>query len=201
MEIRISFFQLKKYKLDDCCFVICRIKAQIPFLKTYFFVLSSDVEARGLQIQLEQTVQKDLSPFSTLSGRSPGKSRSTKSKHRRSPYSQSTSNQEFPTEYEMVPEMSSSDFCQIIQPNTHYEDPMRKFEPLYGPAYPGVFHPDYFPHFPYHSSTQSFADESLQCKVESEKFYPYKNMDHLSSCMKSLLIFFKFSSSLDVLQR
>lgn len=145
----------------------------------------SDVEARGLQIQLEQTVQKDLSPFSTLSGRSPGKSRSTKSKHRRSPYSQSTSNQEFPTEYEMVPEMSSSDFCQIIQPNTHYEDPMRKFEPLYGPAYPGVFHPDYFPHFPYHSSTQSFADESLQCKVESEKFYPYKNMDHLSSCMKS----------------
>lgn len=145
----------------------------------------SDVEARGLQIQLEQTVQKDLSPFSTLSGRSPGKSRSTKSKHRRSPYSQSTSNQEFPTEYEIVPEMSTNDFCQIIQPNPHYEDPMRKFEPLYGPAYPGVFHPDYFPHFPYHSSNQSFPDENLHCKVESEKYYAYKNMDHLSSCMKS----------------
>lgn len=152
--------------------------------KNIFF--SSEVEARGLQIQLEQTVQKELSPFSTMSGRSPGKARSAKSKHRRSPYSQSTSNQEFPAEYELVPpEMSSNEYCQIIQPNPHYEDPMGKFEPLYGPAYPGVFHPDYFPHLPYHPSGQPFVDDRVPCKVESEKYFPYKNMDHLSSCMKS----------------
>ncbi|XP_061192146.1 single-minded homolog 2-like isoform X2 [Saccostrea echinata] len=145
----------------------------------------SEVQARGLQIQLEQTVQKELSPFSTLPGRSPGKSRSAKSKHRRSPYSQNTSNQEFPSEFELVPEMANTDYCHIIQPNPHYEDPMGKFEPLYGHAFPGVFHPDYFPHPSYHPQTQSFADDRLHCKLEAEKYFPYKNMDHLSSCMNS----------------
>jgi hypothetical protein len=62
---------------------------------------------------------------------------------------------------------------------------MAKFEPLYGPAYPGVFHPDYFPNPQYHPPTQSFADDRLHCKTETEKYFPYKNMDHLSSCMNS----------------
>ncbi|XP_041351367.1 single-minded homolog 1-A-like [Gigantopelta aegis] len=61
----------------------------------------SDVEAKDYQIQLEQTLSKDPSPYSQMAdrSRSGGKTRPSRTKSRRSPYPQLPETQEFANDY------------------------------------------------------------------------------------------------------
>ncbi|XP_060077811.1 single-minded homolog 2-like [Ylistrum balloti] len=142
----------------------------------------SDFEARGLQIQLEQTITKEPSPFSNISNRSTSKLRSSKSKSRRSPYPHIAENPEY-NHADMGVERSPLDFMsdpatqELLCANSAPQSVLEcgdKLANMYSPQYPQGMIPDIYQL----QAQQRYLDERLQYREnEEEKFYPMRNLE------------------------
>ena len=129
-----------------------------PLLYKTYFIFFSEVQAKDLQLQLDQIVVKEESPYSLKeSGRS-GKSKSSKSKARRSPYPTvtapeytsdypaSTSDRpaayDYPSSSEMTLHQMQSSYPSIMYPHgTTGQEGMER----YGAFYPSAYgHPGFY---------------------------------------------------------
>lgn len=143
-----------------------------------FLIIFSDIEAKGLQIQLEQTLTKEISPFSSLP-RTSGKLKS-KSKHRRSPYNHSAEILDFQTDIsdrhlEYVTDPSG----ELLGSNPSLMLPAINDGTIYSPVYPQTIISDIFQY----QSPHRFMDDRLQYKyVETDdKYLTTKALDLFSA--------------------
>ncbi|XP_064617712.1 single-minded homolog 2-like isoform X2 [Liolophura sinensis] len=145
----------------------------------------SDVQAKDLQIQLEQTMSKDASPYSSLQERSrPTKVRSSRSKSRRSPYpSVPEPTPEYPTqEYtDLVPEVTvptMSGYQNMMYQHSH-EGMDRYSAAFYSSPY--ATHPSMTMYrdsaacvYPYQAH-QRLMDERPTYRGYEERYYPARD--------------------------
>ncbi|KAK3096890.1 hypothetical protein FSP39_004473 [Pinctada imbricata] len=124
-----------------------------------------EVESRHLQIQLEQTVTKEASPFSNMTGRSPsGKVRTAKSKQRRSPYPHIAENPEYSGDFtdrihmDLVPDSNAQDYQNVFQNSMHPLDGNEKYGHIYGQYHTNGVISDIYQY----QAQQRFIDEKLQ---------------------------------------
>lgn len=129
-----------------------------------------------MQIQVEQTINKDILPLDTLQNRH-GKVRTPKSRSRRaSPYNHIAENPDY-TGVEFVPEIPSQDYVNPLQLQTceNYE----KYGGLYGSQLNMNFISDILPYQSFHRLT----DEKLQYRFSDKNkmhAFGYQNGYHIA---------------------
>ncbi|CAG2225176.1 SIM [Mytilus edulis] len=140
----------------------------------------SDVEAKSLQIQIEQTINKDILPIDALQNRQ-SKMRTPKSRSRRSsPYPHIAENPDYsglPTSdrIEYVPDISSQEYVNSIQTCENFD----KYSGIYGPQFNINFISEMLPYQNYHR----LADEKFQYKLSDPNklhHFGYQNGYQLS---------------------
>ncbi|KAJ8314480.1 hypothetical protein KUTeg_006630 [Tegillarca granosa] len=139
----------------------------------------SDVEAKSLQLQYEQTITKETSTFNGVQGRSGGKIRCSKVKQRRSPYPHIAENPEYTGDVndrvpiDFMPELSLQDFQQPMHAHAS-QDTLDKYNALY----PQTYHPGFFADIFQYQAQQRYFEEHLQQKsVVEDKYYSTRNSE------------------------
>lgn len=138
----------------------------------------SEAEARNLQIQLEQTLTKEPSPYTALPERPRiGKIRTTKSKSRQSPYPHISENPEYSNEsqertLEYVPELTLPihNFQNIVYPTAHSCENFDRYTGLYPSSYT------------HSGTTNMYRDQNcLYAYQPNQRYYgsrsPYRSSD------------------------
>ncbi|KAL5010934.1 hypothetical protein ScPMuIL_013239 [Solemya velum] len=137
-----------------------------------------DAEARNLQIQLEQTMTKEPSPYTALPERPRvGKVRTPKSKSRQSPYPHISENPDYSNEspertLEYVPELTLPihNFQNIVYPTAHSCENLDRYSGLYSSSYT------------HSGATNLYRDQTCLYAYQPHQRYfgsrsPYRNSD------------------------
>ncbi|KAJ8314474.1 hypothetical protein KUTeg_006624 [Tegillarca granosa] len=139
----------------------------------------SDVEAKSLQLQYEQTITKETSTFNGVQGRSGGKIRCSKVKQRRSPYPHIAENPEYTGDVndrvpiDFMPELSLQDFQQPMHAHAS-QDTLDKYNALY----PQTYHPGFLPiYFSIKLNNGILRNIYSKKSVVEDKYYSTRNSE------------------------
>ena len=151
------------------------------------------MEAKDYQIQLEQTLSKDLSPYSQMAdrSRSGGKTRPSRTKSRRSPYPQLTDNQEFAndyserTTYDCVPDVTVPlQGYGMVYPHEGIDRYSALYSAPYAHSGVSVYRDAAACVYPYQAH-QRYLDDRNPYRGYEERYYPARDPSEYPGIMAS----------------